>query len=505
MPSSYPGQDFEKMGKELSQPLSFLRTLFLLDAHNHADSDIIYLDVAGTNVVVLNSYKACIDLLDNRSSIYSGRPRLPMVVELMGWDKDFVVLPYGNEWKIRRRLCLQEFPDNGSIRHESEELQVNRVLLKNLLSDPENYRDHLHYMTGSLTILVTYGIDIKSKDDPVLELAATALNALLHALSPGTFAVDALPWLKYVPEWMPGAGFQRKAKQWKELNRRLNHEPFEMVKEQMEKGSARPSFVSNALTRLQEDPEGCGYTEEEVMNTATTMYEGGTDTTWTGLLTFILAMTLHPECQRKAQTEIGRIVGEGRLPDHSDRDALVYVQAVIHEVQRWQPITPTAIVHHVNVEDEYRGYRIQRTQLSSQMSGGFRCPSLVLVTHEGVFVLFRAILHDEEMYPDPYTFNPERWIKDGQIDPDIRDITASFGFGRRICPGRLLALSSLYLTIATILSVFNISKATDENGVAIEPRVEYSSSVQNRPLPFKCSIKPRSEAHERLINELAEH
>ncbi|KAL0066833.1 hypothetical protein AAF712_006237, partial [Marasmius tenuissimus] len=182
---------------------------------------------------------------------------------------------------------------------------------------------------------------------------------------------------------------------------------------------------------------------------------------------------------------INRIVGEGRLPDHSDRDALVYVQVVIHEVQRWQPITPTAIVHHVNVEDKYKRYRIPKDST--------------------IIPNIWAILHDEAMYPDPYTFNPERWIKDGKINPDIRDITASFGFGRRICPGRLLALSSLYLTIATILSVFDISKATDENGVAIKSRVEYSLSVQNRPLPFKCSIKPRSEAHKRLINKVMEH
>ncbi|KAJ8090139.1 hypothetical protein PM082_018723 [Marasmius tenuissimus] len=108
---------------------------------------------------------------------------------------------------------------------------------------------------------------------------------------------------------------------------------------------------------------------------------------------------------------INRIVGEGRLPDHSDRDALVYVQVVIHEVQRWQPITPTAIVHHVNVEDKYKRYRIPKDST--------------------IIPNIWAILHNEAMYPDPYTFNPERWIKDGKINPDIRDITTSFGFGRR--------------------------------------------------------------------------
>lgn len=38
---------------------------------------------------------------------------------------------------------------------------------------------------------------------------------------PGKFLVDVLPWLKYVPEWVPGASFQRLAREWKEVWREL--------------------------------------------------------------------------------------------------------------------------------------------------------------------------------------------------------------------------------------------------------------------------------------------
>ncbi|KAL0572342.1 hypothetical protein V5O48_009613 [Marasmius crinis-equi] len=466
MPSSYPGHTFEKMGKELN-------------------SDILYLNVAGTNIVVLNSFEACWDLLERRSSIYSSRPRFPMVVELMGWDKDFIVLPYGNEWKIRRKLFHQEFPLNITTRHEAQQLKVNRIFLKNLLHNPENYSNRIRHMTGSLIVLVTYGIDVKPEDDPVIDVAEKALDVFLHALSPGTFAVDALPWLKYVPDWIPGAGFKRQAKEWKKLNRRLNVEPFEIAKRQIENGTAPPSFVSNALSVLHDDPKGCGYTEDEIMHTAASMYEAGTDTVYTGLLTFILAMVNFPEYQRKAQQEIDRIVGAGRLPDFRDREALVYVEAILQEVQRWQPIGPVGVVHYIHTEDEYRGYRIPKD--STVIPNAW------------------AILHDEEMYPDPYRFNPERWIKDGKINPEIRDITAGFGFGRRICPGRHLALATIYITIATTLAAFDITKAVDENGVPIEPKIEFISLLQNRPAPFRCSIKPRSAAHEKLILEAAEH
>ena len=45
--------------------------------------DIYYLNVAGKNVVVLNSRKAAIDLLERRSVIYSDRPRMIVAFEMI--------------------------------------------------------------------------------------------------------------------------------------------------------------------------------------------------------------------------------------------------------------------------------------------------------------------------------------------------------------------------------------------------------------------------------------
>ena len=40
--------------------------------------------------------------------------------------------------------------------------------------------------------------------------------------------------------------------------------------------------------------------------------------------------------------------------------------------------------------------------------------------------------YNESDYPDPYTFNPDRFLKDGQINPDVKDPEQlMFGWGRR--------------------------------------------------------------------------
>jgi cytochrome P450 len=49
-----------------------------------------------------------------------------------------------------------------------------------------------------------------------------------------------------------------------------------------------------------------------------------------------------------------------------------------------------------------------------------------------VLTLDRGMTRDEEVHPDPESFNPERFIKDGVLNKEIRDPhDIIFGFGRR--------------------------------------------------------------------------
>ena len=53
------------------------------------------------------------------------------------------------------------------------------------------------------------------------------------AAIPGAFYVDFLPILAYVPSWVPGAGFQKKAAHWRKLNETMVEKPFRHVEEQL--------------------------------------------------------------------------------------------------------------------------------------------------------------------------------------------------------------------------------------------------------------------------------
>ena len=57
-------------------------------------------------------------------------------------------------------------------------------------------------------------------------------------------------------------------------------------------------------------------------------------------MAFFLAMVLNPDVQRKAQMELDQVVGPHRLPDFADQPSLPYVDAIVKETLRWNPVVP---------------------------------------------------------------------------------------------------------------------------------------------------------------------
>src|SRR5580692_3721815 len=87
--------------------------------------------------------------------------------------------------------------------------------------------------------------------------------------------------------------------------------------------------------------------------------------------------------------------------------------------------------------------------------------SCVFHAFEAASALSRAILHDPVIYPEPDVFRPERFLSpDGNLDNDPI-LVSGFGYGKRICPGRQFAEATLFIVVASVLSVFDIERGLD--------------------------------------------
>ncbi|KAJ7252463.1 cytochrome P450 [Mycena rebaudengoi] len=372
---------------------------------------------------------------------------------------------YGDTWREHRRLFHSAFHLIASRRFRPQQVNASHDLLRRLLENSDDgVMKHIKHMNGALIMSIAYGVDTLPSNDPYMETAETVLDAALQAAVPGRYLVDTIPLLKYVPAWFIGAGFKRHARETKKLTVKMVQLPFQAAKR----------LVMEQLLP-----------QKAIQDTAGVMYGAGFDTTSAALGTFILAMLANPDVQKRAQEEIDAVVHEGHLPSLDDEESLPYVSALVKEVLRWKPVTPIGIPHAVAVEDTYRGYRIP--------AGSIIIPNIW------------AMLYDEIAYPDPHKFNPDRFLLNGRLNPAVRDPSIVFGFGRRVCPGRHMAQSTLWITVASLLAVFNITKAIGKDGKILEPSYEYHSALVAMPFPFKCSIKPRSNAAADLIRSTSNY
>ena len=86
---------------------------------------------------------------------------------------------------------------------------------------------------AALIMKIGYGIVVQDSNDPYISIAEKAFEGMAEAGIPGSFWVDLIPILKYVPSWFPGASFQKKAAGWKELINKMAEKPFRHVQEQL--------------------------------------------------------------------------------------------------------------------------------------------------------------------------------------------------------------------------------------------------------------------------------
>ncbi|QRV85553.1 cytochrome P450 family protein [Ceratobasidium sp. AG-Ba] len=462
MPTEYEHLGFMKIGEALK-------------------SDIFSLSALGTLIIVVNSAEDADNLLEKRSNIYSDRFCPPMLAEpsLMNLGKLVTLLGYNDRWKKSRRLlhplvhkqAIETF--YPALGHHAR-LLVQRLLIRSgeaITSetlDSELYRNLAATLTESI-----YGYSIRTSDDSfamsLKELAENATRACL----PSNFLVNVFPMLVHVPGWMPGAGWKRAAQKWREQQESTTNAAYEWTRAQMSQGKAGNTIISSVLQHAEELGVPTDEKEDYVKQLAVTLFTAATDTTTQTLLTLIQAMLLFPEVQKKAQEEIDSVVGLDRLPSFDDKPKLEYLERLTNELLRWRPTVPSGVPHSCFEDDVYKGYRIPKGAI--------------------VFANVWAITRNTTVYPDPESFNPDRYL-----DPKV-PIPPTFGFGRRSCPGVHYARASLFIAITTILATFDISYAKDAKGNDIVPVPESTNDLVYHPKPFKLRLVPRSEFRRKLI------
>lgn len=447
-------------------------------------SDILSFRILNQRIIVINSVQAAQELLNRRGINYSDRPQLALFNEVMGFGemKAMSLLPWSPAWKLSRRM-LQRYLGTSPThlphyyqRHLDRELGM--LLRRYVDNSRASVKEALVKFATSVLLGTLYGLRITKDDDPSLEAASGLRASISRTGAIGASLVDFIPVLRLLPRWLEDAPLKH-ARDGRQHILQFWNVPFEALKRSEDK---MPCMLRDALDeredQLRKDTEP-DMTEHEINGMVGAANAAGQDTIWSSLMVFVFNMVMRPDIQAKAQKALDEVVGRDRLPTLEDRSKLPYIDCLVQETLRWLPTLPLGLAHRSIQDDIYDGYLIP---------GG----SVVIANTY-------AMTRDETIYRNPDMFDPERFLpveSGGRKEPHP---VGPFGFGRRVCPGKLVGELTLWSVISCMLSTMKIEKAVDAGGRPITPEAEFTNGFVQHLNDFPCDISPRDKQSVSLI------
>ena len=74
---------------------------------------------------------------------------------------------------------------------------------------------------------IIYGLDVDDENHEIIRTVEESLQGTGQVFVPGKYLVDLIPALEYVPEWVPGAGFQTQFARWREVTIQAKEMPYQ--------------------------------------------------------------------------------------------------------------------------------------------------------------------------------------------------------------------------------------------------------------------------------------
>ncbi len=400
---------------------------------SRAYGDYFRFRIGPREIVALANPEAIAAALRERPDGFRRTSRLSAIAKDMGFDGLFSA--NGDAWRRQRPMVMSSF-DPGHIRTYFPALvKVTQRFARRwrraaAAGETIDLQADLMRYTVDVTAGLAFGADINT-----LESDTEVIQSHLDKIFPALFRRLMAPFPFW--RWFGERGLTRH---------------LEALQ------AAVAGFIAQARARMQADPglrtrpanlieamiaardtEGSGLTDADVAGNVLTMLLAGEDTTANTLAWMIYLLQRHPEALARARAEASSI----DLEKYEEVSALPFVDACINETMRLKPVAPIIMLEPVR----------------DTVVGGIEMPAGTLV-----MCLMRAGATDARHFPDPWAFDPARWLSNPS-----KKVSMPFGAGPRLCPGRYLAILEMKMVMAMLLGGFDIeSVATPDGGEAQE-------------------------------------
>uniref|UniRef100_A0A8C5RR17 Cytochrome P450 2G1-like n=1 Tax=Laticauda laticaudata TaxID=8630 RepID=A0A8C5RR17_LATLA len=417
-------------------------------------------------IVVLCGYEAVKEALIDKAEVFSGRKTNPTLQRT--FQEHGVVFAEGQRWKQLRRFSLNVLRNFGMGKKSiegriQEEAQFLLEEFQRTREKPFNPIFLLSCSVSNIICSIVFGNRFDYKDEEFLALMKMMNDSFRQISNSWSQFYDIYAnLLRFFP------GPHTKIYDILEDMRVFIAKRVEKNKETLDPNAPR-DYIDCFLIQMEKEKDNpdSEFNRKNLEMTTLNLFFAGTETVSSTLRYGFLLLMKYPEVQAKMHEEIDRVIGQNRIPNIEDRSQMPYVDAVIHEVQRFSDLIPMNVAHAVTRNTEFRGYLIPKGT--------------------EVFPLLSTVLHDGTKFQSPEGFHPENFLdENGCLKQN--DAFIPFSAGKRICLGEALARMELFLFFTTILQRFRLKPLVDPKDIDATPQ---ESGFATIPPLFELSVVPR--------------
>lgn len=235
-------------------------------------------------------------------------------------------------------------------------------------------------------------------------------------------------------------------------NRLIDYAASQVHLQQSEAKLTRDTRI-DALSRLisfEDKKTGQQPTPTYLITESLNLINAGSDP-FSGVLAGSIFYLVHnPLVLEKATTEVRSVfTSPSQIVNSPPLTQCTYLHAIIEETLRRTAPVPSHLPRLV-------------------LPGGLVIDGTYIPQGTVVGVPMYAVHHNAHYFPDPFSFNPDRWIESpsniSEMISHVRKAFFPFGLGSRMCSGRALAYLQLKLTLAHVLWRFDLRECPGEMG-----------------------------------------